>query len=128
MARRDDAKTASKVRRTKHAFKQTVAIGPSQARRAGGKVTRSCDCPTGNCPHRRERACDCLTGRCPHRRAHATKRTIEGAAIRTYGDSGKTMAYVEWSDGSRLDGDLIEMEPLLSRAKREGVRIRHEVW
>ena len=67
---------------------------------------------------------------------HATKRSTKDprtpvkAYVRTYTDSGQTKAYVEWSDGSRTEGEPGDafMEELFRRARREGVRVRHEVW
>lgn len=57
-------------------------------------------------------------------------RTLVKAYVRTYSDSGQTKACVEWGDGSRTEGPLgnAHMEALLKRARREGVRVRHEVW
>jgi hypothetical protein len=56
---------------------------------------------------------------------------ITAAYVRTYSDSGQTVAYVEWSDGSRTEGepDNPHMQALLARAKRDGVNVKlGEVW
>ena len=60
----------------------------------------------------------------------AKVRRPTAAYVRTYSDSGQTKAYVEWSDGSRTEGEPDDafMEALFERAKREGVKVRHEVW
>ncbi len=48
--------------------------------------------------------------------------TITRAYVRHYNDNGETIAYVEWSDRSRTEGNLksAHMTALLRRAKREG--------
>jgi hypothetical protein len=59
---------------------------------------------------------------------------ITRAYIRTYSDSGQTVAYVEWIDdkgetgrteGRESNGYMIA---LLLRAKREGVTVERERW
>lgn len=55
---------------------------------------------------------------------------IDDAYIRTYSDSGQVTAYVEWSDGSRTEGNPngIHMTELIRRAKRDGIEVRSEIW
>lgn len=59
---------------------------------------------------------------------------ITKAYIRTYTDTGQTTAYVEWIDdkgqSGRTEGKRNgpHMQALLSRAKREGVRVERERW
>lgn len=65
--------------------------------------------------------------------------TIVKAYTRHYCDNGQTMAYVEWSDGSRTEGKAenyhgvpipvgLHMGALFDRALRDGLMITHEVW
>jgi len=58
------------------------------------------------------------------------EKDIVAAYVRTYTDSGQTKAYIEWDDGSFTEGEPnnAHMTALFERAKREGVRVRHEVW
>lgn len=59
---------------------------------------------------------------------------ITKAYIRTYSDSGQTMAYVEWMDNKgktgRTEGkpNNAHMKALLDRAQREGVEIDRQRW
>jgi len=73
---------------------------------------------------------DYATKKMSHRGRGTKGRSPVAAYVRTYTDSGQTKAYVEWSDGSRTEGEPGDpfMEQLFDRAKREGVRVRHEVW
>jgi hypothetical protein len=69
-----------------------------------------------------------------------TKRmTITKAYIRRYSDNGQTKAYVEWSDGSRSEGEFtcqccgsprggVFIQGLIARARREGVPVEHQSW
>ena len=62
------------------------------------------------------------------------KPKITRAYLRTYSDSGKRTAYVEWSDGSKTEGCVtgngqgLHMRALFARAQREGVKIKNETW
>lgn len=56
---------------------------------------------------------------------------------RRYSDTGQTMAYVEWSDGSRTEGNArsysrapigTHMQALFDQALREGLKIERETW
>ncbi len=60
----------------------------------------------------------------------APRNEIDDAYIRHYSDNGQTTAYVEWSDGSRTEGnpDGVHMQELFRRAKRDGITIRKETW
>ena len=51
---------------------------------------------------------------------------IVKAGVRTFSDTGKTQAWVEWSDGGRSAGDpeSAHMKELIRRAEREGVRVQ----
>lgn len=59
---------------------------------------------------------------------------VTKAYIRTYSDTGQTVAYVEWIDhkgkSGRTEGkqDGLHMQALLSRAKREGVAVDRQRW
>ena len=55
---------------------------------------------------------------------------IKRAYIRHYSDNDQTTAYVEWSDGSRTEGDPdnTHMIALLKRAWREGKTTTTEQW
>lgn len=63
-------------------------------------------------------------------------RTITKVYTRFYSDNRQLTAYVEWSDGSRTEGEAakpltpkgLHMAALFDRAKREGQAITHEVW
>ena len=64
-------------------------------------------------------------------------RQITRVYTRHYSDNGQTKAYVEWSDGSRTEGDARyhnrvpigdHMYVLFERAKRDGVKIERETW
>ena len=59
------------------------------------------------------------------RKKKAVRALIRTAYVRTYPDTGKTIAHVEWSDGSWTTGDPhnLHMKALLDRAKREGVHV-----
>ena len=56
-------------------------------------------------------------------------RTLRSAGLVTYPDTGQTVAYAEWSDGTRTTGrpDNGHMQALLRRAEREGT-LRHKVF
>lgn len=64
------------------------------------------------------------------------RRVITRIYIRHYSDNGQTMAYVEWSDGSRTEGHVkdatgalgIHMQALFDRGIREGLTIERETW
>jgi hypothetical protein len=59
---------------------------------------------------------------------------ITDAYTRRYSDTGQVKTYVEWVDGhgrtGRTDGapNNAHMRTLLTRATREGVEHRREVW
>lgn len=59
---------------------------------------------------------------------------ITKAYIRTYSDNGQTKAYVEWVDHKEQTGrtegerDGVHMQALLTRAKREGVKVEAQRW
>lgn len=55
---------------------------------------------------------------------------IKRAYVRHYSDNGQTKAYVEWLDGSRIEGDEHNphMRELFRRAKRDGITIERETW
>jgi len=61
---------------------------------------------------------------------NTTRDEIDRCYIRHYSDNGQTKAYVEWSDGSRTEGDPegIHMQELLRRAVRDGIKIEREEW
>ncbi len=56
--------------------------------------------------------------------------TITKAFIRHYSDNGQTVAYVEWKDGVRTEGEPenAHILALFARAQREGLRITRETW
>lgn len=65
--------------------------------------------------------------------------TIRRAYTRRYTDTGQCKAYVEWSDGSRTEGEATRrhnpprpegshMQALFARATSEGRTIEHEQW
>lgn len=64
--------------------------------------------------------------------------TITRAYVRRYRDNGDTVAYVEWTDGSRTEARLRwfgltrrfgdHMHALFQRAKRDGLRLERETW
>lgn len=67
------------------------------------------------------------------------KAEIKRVYTRRYRDNGQTMAYVEWADGSRTEGEAIDyhgvlipagthMGVLFDRALREGHQIGRETW
>jgi len=60
----------------------------------------------------------------------AQSKTIRRAYIREYSDSGQITAYVEWSDGSRTEGDRTSthMLSLLRRALNETGKVEYETW
>lgn len=69
------------------------------------------------------------------KRTHGIKR----AYTRHYRDNGQLVAYVEWADGSRTEGEAYlyygkalpegeHMGALFDRAIREGLTVTHEVW
>lgn len=58
---------------------------------------------------------------------------------RLYSDTHQLKAYVEWSDGSRTEGDAYawagkrhpkdsHMTALFARAERDGLEVQHETW
>lgn len=55
---------------------------------------------------------------------------IARAYVREYRDSGHTVAYVEWSDGSRTEGPehSAHIAALFERAKRDSVPVDREIW
>lgn len=63
-------------------------------------------------------------------------RNITRAYTRHYTDNNQITAYVEWSDGSRTEGEALgqgrpvgeHMKALFACARREGLKIEHEVW
>jgi hypothetical protein len=67
-------------------------------------------------------------------RAMAIISKITRAYVRTYSDSGQTVAYVEWVDNKgetgRTEGkpDNAHMQALLAKAEREGLRVEYEQW
>lgn len=77
--------------------------------------------------------------------AKRTQNTITRAYVRHYSDNRQTKAYVEWSDGSRTEGDAhimgdkpggngwllttgTHMAALLARAERDGLAIERQTW
>lgn len=56
--------------------------------------------------------------------------TIKRAYIRHYSDNGQTLAYIEWNDGSRTEGqpENAHMLALMMRAIRQGLKITRETW
>jgi hypothetical protein len=68
-----------------------------------------------------------------------SKYKIIRAYTRRYRDTGQVKAYVEWSDGSRTEGDAYNfrglflpegthMGALFDRALRDGLAIEHDDW
>ncbi len=66
-----------------------------------------------------------------------TRKQIVRAYTRRYTDSGQCKAYVEWSDGSRTEGEARSynqmpigphMTALFERAVRDGLKIERETW
>jgi hypothetical protein len=59
-----------------------------------------------------------------------TRATIVRAYVRHYSDNGQSLAYVEWSDGSRTEGDQhnTHMQALLRHAVRLGRFAGFETW
>ena len=57
-------------------------------------------------------------------------REITAAYFRRYTDNGQTKAYVEWSDGSRTEGDPLNdhMRTLMLRATTLGKFTGMQVW
>lgn len=70
-------------------------------------------------------------------------RTIRRIYVRRYRDNGQTVAYVEWSDGSRTESTLAtfcarrgrvfrsfgeHMHALFAAAKRQGLSLQRETW
>jgi hypothetical protein len=64
---------------------------------------------------------------------------ITKAYTRRYRDNGELKSYVEWSDGSRTEGDAkmyhgiplpcgVHMGALFDRALRDGLTIGRETW
>lgn len=67
----------------------------------------------------------------------AARLKIVRAYTRHYSDNRQTKAYVEWSDGSRTEGDArcynrvpigLHMQALFDRALRDGLKIERETW
>ncbi len=73
----------------------------------------------------------------------ATIKKITKAYVRTYSDNGQVKVYIEGIDsdghGFRTEGDVkigprgvyrfgAHMRALISRAKREGVKLKRETW
>jgi hypothetical protein len=63
--------------------------------------------------------------------------TIKRAYTRRYSDNSQCKAYVDWSDGSRTEGEARyynqmpigkHMIALFERAIRGGLTIEHETW
>lgn len=61
--------------------------------------------------------------------------TISKAYLHHYSDNDRTIAYVEWSDGSITQGDAkrwspigVHMKALFRRAKGERIKITRQVW
>lgn len=58
--------------------------------------------------------------------------TSKRAYVRHYTDNDQRTAYVEWSDGSRTEGNGdtpgVHMLSLFTKAQREGIRIERETW
>lgn len=65
--------------------------------------------------------------------------------VRRYRDNGQTVAYIDWSDGSRTEGTARpyihpkrqhigvfsfgrHMHALFARGKREGLKLERETW
>lgn len=59
------------------------------------------------------------------RRRSMTPRIV-GARVTTYPDTGQTMVWIDWNDGSSTSGSprSVHMEALLQRARREGVKVK----
>jgi len=55
---------------------------------------------------------------------------ITFACLRTYSDTGQTVAVVEWMSGSQTSGDPdgTHMKALMARAEREGLVGEKETW
>jgi hypothetical protein len=55
---------------------------------------------------------------------------IKRAYIRHYSDSGQTTAYIEWTNGSRTEGERTKphMLALLRRALNEIGKVDYETW
>jgi hypothetical protein len=68
------------------------------------------------------------------KKLNTTPSTIKRAYTRHYSDTGQTFAYVEWSYGSRTEGEVehhrlgLHMLALFQRAQREGITIENETW
>lgn len=67
-----------------------------------------------------------------------SSRQIKRIYTRHYRDNGQSMAYVEWQDGSRTEGVVVDyhgvlvpesvhMGALFDRAIREGLQVQREV-
>ena len=58
------------------------------------------------------------------------KNQIKRAYVRHYSDNGQTVAYIEWSDGSRTEGNRngLHMKELFKRAERDGLTIERVTW
>ena len=60
--------------------------------------------------------------------------SIYRAVVRTYTDSGQTVAYVDWTDTKGKAGvttgdpDNAHMQALLARAEQEGLTVTRETW
>lgn len=70
------------------------------------------------------------------KRTMLARRKITKAFTRFYSDNKQMVAYIEWSDGSRTEGEAIaplkprgeHMAALFKLAKREGLTVTHETW
>jgi len=65
------------------------------------------------------------------------RNTIIRAYTRRYSDTGQCKAYIEWSDGTRTEGEArsynkvpigAHMQALFDRALRDGLTIERETW
>lgn len=60
--------------------------------------------------------------------------SIQRVVVRSYSDTGQTMAHVEWTDtkgkAGATSGNPINshMQALMARARHEGLTVTHETW
>jgi hypothetical protein len=64
------------------------------------------------------------------RSRHKAGQKIVAASVTTYPDTGQTLVWINWSDGSSTSGppDSTHMHALIERAKREGVRVKYGLF
>jgi len=63
-------------------------------------------------------------------RRHKAPRTIIGAHVTTYPDTGQTKVWIRWNDGSSTSGspDSTHMQQLVKRAEREGIHVKYGLF